>query len=82
MRSATFLDGSTETFEPKWHEAAALSLVLKSVLIKDTNWYLPMRALLFVPLAIQWAADHNQLEEVGAVLRALPEDRWVHFGEV
>jgi hypothetical protein len=31
---------------------------------------------------IQWAADHNQLEEVGAFLRSLPEDRWVHFGEV
>ena len=31
---------------------------------------------------IQWAADHNQLEEVGALLRSLPEDKWVHFGEV
>jgi hypothetical protein len=31
---------------------------------------------------IQWAADHSQLEEVGAFIRALPEDRWVHFGEV
>jgi hypothetical protein len=30
---------------------------------------------------IQWAADHNQLEEVGAFLRSLTEDRWVHFGE-
>ena len=31
---------------------------------------------------IQWAADHNQLEEVGAFLRSLHEDRWVHFGDV
>jgi len=31
---------------------------------------------------IQWAADHNQLEEVGAFLRSLTEDRWVHIGEV
>jgi hypothetical protein len=31
---------------------------------------------------IQWAADHNQLEEVGAFLRSLPEDGWVHIGEV
>jgi len=31
---------------------------------------------------IRWAADHDQLEEVGALLRTLPEDRWVHFGEV
>jgi len=31
---------------------------------------------------IQWAADQNQLEELGAFLRALPEDEWVHFGEV
>lgn len=31
---------------------------------------------------IQWASDQNQLDEVGKFLRALPEEKWVHFGEV
>lgn len=31
---------------------------------------------------IQWAADHSQLDEVGAYLRALPEEQWFHFGEL
>jgi len=31
---------------------------------------------------IQWASDHNQLDEVGAFLRALPEEKWAHFGEI
>ena len=31
---------------------------------------------------IRWASDQNQLDEVGAVLRALPEEKWVHFGEI
>lgn len=31
---------------------------------------------------VRWATDHNQLGEVGAFLRALPEEKWVHFGEV
>jgi hypothetical protein len=31
---------------------------------------------------IQWAADHNQLDEVGTYLRALPEEQWFHFGEL
>jgi hypothetical protein len=30
---------------------------------------------------IQWAADQKQLEQVGMFLRALPEEKWVHFGE-
>ena len=31
---------------------------------------------------IQWAADHNQIGEIGAYLRALPEEQWFHFGEL
>jgi hypothetical protein len=31
---------------------------------------------------IQWAADHSQLDEVRAYLRALPEEQWFHFGEL
>jgi|SRR5271166_2146810 len=31
---------------------------------------------------IQWAANHNQLYEVGPYLRALPEEQWFHFGEL
>ena len=31
---------------------------------------------------IQWAADHDQLDEIGAYLRALPEEGWYHFGEL
>ena len=31
---------------------------------------------------VRWATDHNQLGEVGAFLRALPEEKWVHFGEI
>lgn len=31
---------------------------------------------------IQWARDHNQLDEIGEFIRRLPEDKWVHFGEV
>jgi len=31
---------------------------------------------------VRWATDHNQLGEVGTFLRALPEEKWVHFGEI
>lgn len=31
---------------------------------------------------LQWASGHNQLDEVGAFLRGLPEQKWVHFGEI
>jgi hypothetical protein len=26
--------------------------------------------------------DQNQLDEVGAFLRALPDEKWAHFGEI
>ena len=31
---------------------------------------------------VQWATDQNQLAKVGEFLRSLPEERWVHFGEM
>ena len=31
---------------------------------------------------IQWAFDHNQLDEVGRYLRSLSENDWTHFGEI
>jgi hypothetical protein len=31
---------------------------------------------------IQWAADHNQLDQIPSYLRALPEEQWFHFGEL
>ena len=31
---------------------------------------------------IAWAADNNQLEEIGTYLKKLKEDEWYHFGEI
>ena len=31
---------------------------------------------------IRWAADHNQLDEIGKYLRSLPESDWAHTGEI
>ena len=31
---------------------------------------------------LEWAVDHNQLDEVGEYLRALPEEEWAHYGEI
>jgi len=31
---------------------------------------------------VQWAADHGQLDQLGAYLRALREDEWFHLGEL
>ncbi len=30
---------------------------------------------------IQWAADNDQIDEIGKYLRSLNEDEWFHFGE-
>ena len=30
---------------------------------------------------VEWALDHNQIEEVGKFLQKLPEADWVHYGE-
>lgn len=31
---------------------------------------------------IEWAEDHNQLDEVGKYLRSLKEEDWAHYGEI
>lgn len=31
---------------------------------------------------LDWALEHDQLAEIGAFLRALPEESWCHLGEV
>ena len=31
---------------------------------------------------IRWATEHNQLNEIGAFLRALPEEKWLHLREI
>lgn len=31
---------------------------------------------------IKWALDNEQIDEIGAYLRALTEDEWYHFGEL
>ena len=30
---------------------------------------------------LEWARQHNQLDQIGAFLRALPEAQWCHVGE-
>jgi hypothetical protein len=46
------------------------------------NETMPVEKQLRFKEHIQWAADHNQLDEVGAYLRALSEEQWFHFGEL
>ena len=31
---------------------------------------------------LKWAEVQNQLPEIGAFLRSLPENQWCHFGEI
>lgn len=31
---------------------------------------------------LEWAQKNDQLAQIGAFLRAMPEDQWCHFGEV
>jgi hypothetical protein len=31
---------------------------------------------------LKWAEEQQQLDEIEAFIRALPEDRWCHYGEV
>ena len=47
-------------------------------------WYetMPIEKQLRFKEHIQWAADHKQLEQIGAYLRGLPEEHWFHFGEL
>ena len=31
---------------------------------------------------IEWAEDHDQLDEIGKYLHSLKEEDWAHFGEI
>jgi len=42
----------------------------------------PLQKYLVFKDHIQWAADNNQLEEVGKYLRSLSETEWAHYGEI
>ena len=49
-----------------------------------TAWYetMPFEKQLRLKEHIQWAFDHNQLDEAGRYLRSLSENDWIHFGEI
>ena len=48
------------------------------------NWehIMPIELQLQFKRYIEWAADNNQIEEVGKYLRSLSEKDWVHIGEI
>jgi len=58
-----------------WEPAAPLILAA---------WHctMPIEKQLRLKEHIQWAHDHDQLDQVGRFLRSLPEQKWVHFGEI
>lgn len=58
-----------------WEPAAPLILAA-------WNTTMPIEKQLRFQKHIEWARDHGQLDEIGRFLRALPESRWVHFGEI
>ncbi|MCX6781594.1 MAG: hypothetical protein NTW66_00500 [Candidatus Magasanikbacteria bacterium] len=41
----------------------------------------PLEKQLRLKEHIQWAADNNQLNEVGKFIRSMPESEWTHFEE-
>ena len=43
---------------------------------------MPIEKQLRFKAHLEWAQQHDQLDQIGAFLRALPEDQWCHFGEV
>ena len=43
---------------------------------------MPIEKQLRFKVHLEWAQQNDQLEQIGAFLRALPEDQWCHFGEV
>jgi hypothetical protein len=47
-------------------------------------WYetTPLQKHLRFREHVEWAAAHNQLDQIGAFLRVLPEEEWYHFGEL
>lgn len=58
-----------------WEPAAPLILAA---------WHstIPIEKQLRFKEHVQWASDHNQLDEISAFLRGLPEQNWVHFGDI
>lgn len=42
----------------------------------------PIQKLVVFQEHIKWAADNDQLDEVGKYLRALDETDWAHYGEI
>jgi hypothetical protein len=43
---------------------------------------MPIEKYLRLKEHINWASDHEQLEEVGKYLRSLSEKEWIHYGEI
>lgn len=43
---------------------------------------MPIEKRLRLKEHLLWAADHGLLEQLATFLRALPEDKWAHFGEL
>lgn len=46
------------------------------------NFASPLEKHLRFKEHLQWADKKGQINEVGALLRALPEEKWCHFGEI
>ena len=48
------------------------------------GWHhtMPIEKQLRFKAHLEWAQQNDQLAQIGAFLRALPEDQWCHFGEV
>lgn len=42
---------------------------------------MPIEKQLRLKEHLQWAGEHDQLDEVGSFLRSLPESQWCHFGD-
>jgi hypothetical protein len=43
---------------------------------------LPIEKVIRFKEHLRWAEKENQLDQVGAFLRSLPEEKWAHFGEL
>lgn len=69
------LKGARQLPSGGWEPAAPLILAA-------WEFTMPIEKQLRFQEHIEWARDHCQLDEIGRFLRALPESKWVHFGEV
>ena len=69
------LDGKRQNSSGRWEPPVPFILAA---------WYetTPLEKYLRFKDHIQWAADHNQLDEIEAHLRNLPEKDWYHFEEL